>query len=80
MELTMTDKLHRATHRIPGVPDHAERPAGHQGTAAQSAPNHQKNHQKNLQRNHGRNHRPARPPRFLPAWQRRIAAFFGREL
>ncbi|MFC7758966.1 hypothetical protein ACFQY4_13960 [Catellatospora bangladeshensis] len=23
--------LHRATHRTPGVPAHAERPAGHQG-------------------------------------------------
>jgi len=63
--------LHRATHRIPGVPAHAERPAGHQGTTA-----------------HGRgdaaapllNHSAARPPRFMPAWQRRVAAFFGREL
>lgn len=54
--------LHEATHRIPGVPMHVERPAGHQGTPV-----------------HG-HHSPARPPRFMPAWQRRIAAFFGREL
>ena len=78
----MTDKrlfrglLHRATHRIPGVPAHAERPAGHQDTAVHSR----------AQRRgvaspiHRWNHSPARPPRFMPAWQRRIAAFFGREL
>ncbi|MEV4512670.1 hypothetical protein AB0K00_27330 [Dactylosporangium sp. NPDC049525] len=67
--------LHRATHRIPGIPAHAERPAGHQGTAIRSrgATTHTSVH-------HGRNHSPARPPRFMPAWQRRIAALFGREL
>jgi hypothetical protein len=26
------------------------------------------------------NHSPARPPRVLAGWQRRIAAFFGREV
>ena len=66
-ESTSRRLLHRATHHIPGVPAHVERPAGHQGTTA-----------------HGRggtprNHSQARPPRFLPAWQRRVAAFFGRE-
>ncbi len=50
--------LHRATHRIPGVPAHTDRPAGHQG-----------------RRNPRRNHPPAR---VLVAWQRRVAAFFGR--
>jgi hypothetical protein len=76
--------LHRATHRIPGVPGHAERPGGHQGTAvhgrprrpgglaARPSPNHRWNHSP------GRS--PGRSPRFMPAWQRRIAAFFGREL
>jgi hypothetical protein len=71
--------LHWATHRIRGIPPHAERPAGHQGTAVQSrarrrsvAPRPSLNHQWN--------HSPARPPLFMPAWQRRIAAFFGREL
>jgi hypothetical protein len=57
--------LHWATHRIPGVPAHAERPAGHQGRTR-----------------HDRrwNHSPARRPRVMVAWQRRIAAFFGQEL
>ena len=73
--------LHRATHRIPGVPGvpaHAERPAGHQGTAVQGrarrgvAPHPSPNHRWN--------HSPGRPPRFMLAWQRRIAALFGREL
>ena len=51
--------LQWATHRIPGVPAHAERPAGHQGTAV---------------------HVRARRRGVMPAWQRRIAAFFGRDL
>jgi hypothetical protein len=80
----LTDLLHRATHRVPGVPAHADRPAGHQGTAAHDhatarpAPNHSHSHGHG--RNHGRNHSAARPPRFLPGWQRRIAALFGREV
>lgn len=75
--------LHRATHRIPGVRAHAQQPAGHQGTAADAhsrhrdiAPSPSLNHT----RNHTRNHSPARSPRFLPAWQRRVAAFFGSDL
>jgi hypothetical protein len=71
--------LHWATHRIPGVPAHADTLAGHHGTAVHGrawrrgvAP------QPSL--NHRRNHSPARPPRFMPAWQRRIAAVFGRQL
>jgi hypothetical protein len=65
--------LHRAMHRIPGVPRHAERPAGHQGTT---------HHSRTRQRSQNRkgNHSTARPPRVLVAWQRRIAAFFGQEL
>ena len=67
--------LHRATHRIPGVPAHAERPAGHQGAAVHGRSPHRGGAvQPSL------NHSPARPPRFMPAWQRRIAAFFGREV
>lgn len=71
-------RLHWATHRIPGVPEHAERPAGHQGTTVHGrarrlggAPHRSPNH--------GWNHSPSRPPRFMVAWQRRIAAFFGRK-
>lgn len=71
--------LHRATHRIPALPAHADRPAGHQGTPA---------HGRGRRRvaaprpslNHRWNHSPARPPRVLPSWQRRIAALFGGEL
>ncbi|GLH98585.1 hypothetical protein [Phytohabitans aurantiacus] len=66
--------LHRATHRIPGISPHAERPAGHQGKAV-----HGQGLAPHPSPNHGWNHSPDRPPRFLPAWQRRIAAFFGRE-
>jgi hypothetical protein len=75
----MTDKrslrglLHSATHRIPGVPTHAERPGGHQGAAVHDRAPRPALH-------HGWNHSAARPPRFMPAWQRRIAAFFRREL
>jgi hypothetical protein len=56
--------LHWATHRIPGVPAHVEQPAGHQGRT---------------HHHRGRNHSPARPPRVMVGWQRRIAAFFGQE-
>lgn len=79
---TMLDKLHRATHRIPGVPAHTDQPAGHQGHAAHGRSFH-------LPTAHGRslhgpsaghwNH-PARQPRVLVGWQRRIAAFFGQQL
>jgi hypothetical protein len=66
--------LHEATHRIPGVPEHVDQPAGHHGTtdhgkvSAHSAPDH------------GHHHSPARPPRFMVAWQRRVAAFFGQRV
>ncbi|GAB3835579.1 hypothetical protein ACFPIJ_50710 [Dactylosporangium cerinum] len=65
--------LHRAIHRLPGVPAHTEQPGGHQGTSVHS-------HAGAPQPGHGRNHSPARPPRFMPAWQRRVAGFFGREV
>ncbi|MFC5001604.1 hypothetical protein ACFPIJ_27680 [Dactylosporangium cerinum] len=64
--------LHRTTHRLPGVPAHTEQQGGHQGTTAHSAPQPSPRH--------GRNHAPARPPRFMPAWQRRVAGLFGREV
>ncbi|MBU2662167.1 hypothetical protein KOI35_01470 [Actinoplanes bogorensis] len=61
--MSFSHRLHQAIHRIPGVPAHAERPSGHQGTAFRSP-----------------THAPPGPPRFLPGWQRRIAALFGREV
>jgi hypothetical protein len=71
--------LHRATHRIPGVPAHAERPAGHQTRARQGgAPRRAVAPHPSL--NHRWNHSPARPPRVMVAWQSRIAAFLGQEL
>jgi hypothetical protein len=71
--------LHWATHRIPGIPPHAERPAGHQGTAVYGRAR-RRSVAPRPSLNHGWNHSLARPPRFMPAWQRRIAALFGREL
>jgi hypothetical protein len=84
--MTMTNKhsfrglLHRATHRIPGIPAHAERPPGHQGTAVQGRARRPGGVAARPSLNHRWNHSPARSPRFLPAWQRRIAAFLGRAL
>jgi hypothetical protein len=72
--------LHRTTHHIPGVPAHAEQPAGHQGTALHGAARHPGSGAPHPSQNRGWNHSPARTPRLLPAWQRRIAALFGREL
>ena len=78
-KFSLRSLLHSVTHRIPGVPAHVERPAGHQGTAVYGragrgsvAPRPSLNRRWN--------HSSARPPRFMLAWQRRIAAFFGREL
>ncbi len=71
--------LHWATHRIPGVPAHAERPSGHQGTAVHGCAR-RRGVAPHSSPNHRWNHSPARPPRFMRAWQRRIAALFGQEL
>jgi hypothetical protein len=67
-ESSLRSLLHRATHRIPGVPSHVERPAGHQGVTPRPSLNHRWNQS------------TVRPPRFMSAWQRRIAAFFGRAI
>ena len=71
--------LHWVTHRIPGVSAHAERPAGHQGTAVHGRARRPGGVAAHASLNHRWNHSPVRPPRFMLAWQRRIAAFFGRE-
>jgi hypothetical protein len=77
------DLLHRATHHVPGVPAHAERPAGHQGTSHHGGAGHRTaavHRSRNPRITHNLNHTSARLPRVLAAWQNRIAAFFGREL
>jgi hypothetical protein len=71
--------LHWATHRIPGVPAHAEWPAGHQGTTVHGRARRRSGASRPSP-NRRWNHSPARRPRFMLAWQRRIAVFFGREL
>jgi len=76
---SLLDTLHEATHRVPGVPAHVNRAAGNQG----NSPHGRMPHASIVtRRSPGRtsNHSPARPPRVLAAWQRRIAAFFGQEL
>jgi hypothetical protein len=78
-ERSLRGLLHRATHRVPGVRAHAERPAGHQGAALQGRAR-RRGVAPHPSPNRGWNHTPGRPPRFMPAWQRRIAALFGREL
>ncbi|MFG1863056.1 hypothetical protein [Microbispora bryophytorum] len=84
---SLRDLLHRATHRIPGVPAHAGQlaghSAGHQGQARhaqgwQDSLTHHRPHRRS--HHHGFNHSPARPPRVLTAWQTRIARLFGQEL
>ena len=72
--------LHRATHRVPGVPAHAERPAGHQGVKVHGHARRVGGVAAQASLNRRWNHSPARPPRLMRAWQRRIAALFGREL
>lgn len=77
------DLVHRATHRVPGVPAHVEHPvehqAGHQGTTRHGRVRRDPvAHDR--PRNQRWNHSSARPPRVLVAWQRRIAALFGREV
>ncbi|WP_433519469.1 hypothetical protein ACQP2T_30365 [Nonomuraea sp. CA-143628] len=72
---SLRDLLHWATHRVPGIPAHTERPAGHQGQARHG---HGRRHSPT--HHHGFDHSPARPPRVLAAWQTRIARLFGQEL
>jgi hypothetical protein len=83
----LRDLLHEATHRVPGVPAHVEHPRGHQGRvpvresgARQVRPVSVQDRERGSVRHSGLNHSPARQPRVLVAWQRRVAAFFGQEL
>ena len=73
------DLLHRATHRVPGVPAHLDLSTGHQGGAGHGcAGRHPLAHHRS--HSHRGNHSSTRPPRVLVGWQRRIAALFGQEL
>ena len=80
-EHPLRDKLHDATHHVPGVPAHVEHPAGHHG---RERVGHQAGHHgralAHRPLNHSLNHSPDRPPRVLVGLQRRIALFFGRQL
>lgn len=67
------DLLHRASHHVPGVPEHTDRPAGHHGGAVHDGATH-------ASANGRWNHSGARPPRFLAGWQRRIGALFSRDV
>lgn len=83
---SLLDVLHEATHRLPGVPDHANQTNGHQGntrragTARAHGSTARASTAERRQLPRTWNHSPARPPRVLVAWQRRIAAVFGQEL
>ena len=87
----LRDLLHEATHRVPGVPAHVEHPRGHQGRVHVRESGARRAHPVAVRdrergsgrggvRHQGLNHSPARQPRVLVSWQRRIAAFFGQEL
>lgn len=92
-EHQLRDLLHDATHRVPGVPAHAEHvghPAGHHGRALQNRPPRNPapqdraplggTAQTRAPQSRSLNHSPARQPRVLVGWQRRIALFFGQQL
>jgi hypothetical protein len=76
-EPSFLDLLHRLTHRVPGVPVHAERPTGHQGETRHGRA--RRRSAAHRSQNHRLNHSSARPPRVLVAWQAGIARFFGQE-
>jgi hypothetical protein len=77
--MSLFEKLHESTHRLPGVPDHRVQPRGHQ-----ASPRHGRSRQGSSDarglRHPSRDHTHARPPRVLIEWQRRVAALFGQDL
>jgi hypothetical protein len=75
---SLRDLLHWATHRIPGVPAHAEQPGGHQARTRHGRA-WRRPVTPRLSPNRRWNHSPARRPRVMVVWQRRIASFFGQE-
>ena len=76
---SLVETLHQATHRLAGVTEHEDRPAGHQGKArhGRAAQGAVAGRGRSGQ---ARDRTSARPPRVLVAWQRRVAAFFGQEV
>jgi len=70
--------LHRLTHQVPAVPRHVEWPKGHQERSNPRRRLHV--HTGRPSANRRWKHSPARPPRLLAAWQRRIGALFGQSL
>jgi hypothetical protein len=71
------DLLHWLTHRAPAVPPHVGQPKGHQGRANPRRRLHLPAGHPSANRRW--NHSPARPPRLLAVWQRRIGALFGQQ-
>ncbi|MDM4762018.1 hypothetical protein QT381_03250 [Galbitalea sp. SE-J8] len=83
------DALHEATHRMPGIPEHRDRPEGHQGANPHGRPAQNRPAQNRPAQNrslqsrgtvahHGSVAAHTRSPRVLVAWQNRIAALFSR--
>lgn len=82
----LASALHDATHQVPGVPEHQDRPHGHQG---------HEGHQSQAFRNRSAQNRSLRdlgatlnqtararhnkPPRLLVGWQNWIAGLFTRK-
>jgi hypothetical protein len=72
--------VHDATHRMPGVPEHQEYPAGHQGITG-----HGRSQQNRpLEGRGARSHQSSatahdRPPRVLVGWQHWIRGLFSRK-
>lgn len=66
---TVTQVLHQLTHRMPGVPEHANGANVRSRQAARRT--HGTGHQGTTLRSPNRHHQ--NPPRVLVAWQNRIA-------
>ena len=80
---SLGDLLHRATHRVPGVPGHRDHDPGHQGRSGpgtERSPGDKPSSAPAGRLSDRLNHRPVNQgePRVLVGWQRRIAALVGR--
>jgi hypothetical protein len=67
--------LHTATHLVPGVPEHSDKPTAQRlhGTSASSRPHANRQHV----HSHDRHHQA--PPRVLVKWQNWIGGLVGRD-